>query len=191
MSANRLLASLCTLALSFGTACASSTRDTSIYANVLNDPATYVELARTNGQMSASGCTRTDCLAIADLVHAFGILFHRDVPNTMTRTQPEKGDPIARANSQFDRTILAHRDRFSDYCAALTKLAAHYSEHSMGFHTIEIATRLDMADKSIRCTDSVMAAFPHTQDSREMIEDARESCEADKWGACGAINAKF
>lgn len=65
-------------------------------------------------------------------------------------------------------------------CAALTKMAAHYSEHSIGFHAIEIATRLSVADKSLHCADSVMAAFPHTQDSSEMIEQAKKACETDK-----------
>lgn len=190
MSAKRLFVSLCTLALSIGTACASSAAGTDIYANVLNGPATYVELARANGQMSGSGCKRAECLAIADLVDAFDILFRRDAPNTMVHIQPEPADRIARASRKLDETILAHRDRFSDYCAALTKLAAHYSEYSIGFHAVEIATRLDTADKSIHCADSVMAGFPHTQDSSEMIEQARETCATEKWGACRAIRAR-
>jgi|GEM_PF-3482199 len=187
MSAKRLVAGLCTLAFSIGTACASSAAGTDIYANVLNGPATYAELAGANGQMSGSGCKRTECVAITDLLHAIKILIRRDIPNTMVHTQPQPVDRIAQANRKFDETILTHRDRFSYYCAALKKLAAHYSEDSIGFHAIEIATRLDAADKSIHCTDSVMAAFPHTQDSSEMIEQARETCETDKWGACQAI----
>jgi hypothetical protein len=186
----RLFVSFCALTLSVGPACASSAVGSDIYSNVLNGPATFVELASANGRLSGSGCTRTDCLAMADLVQAFDILFRRDVPNTMTRTESEPDARIARANAQFGKTILAHRDRFPDYCAALTKLAGHYAEHSIGFHAIEIATRLDAADKSLHCTNSVVAAFPHADDSAEMIEDARETCQAEKWGACREIRTR-
>jgi hypothetical protein len=188
--AKRLFVRLCALTLCVGNVCASFAVGPDTYSNVLNGPATYVELASVNRQLSGSGCTRTECLAIADLVQAFDLLFRRDVPNTMTRTEPEPGDRIARANARFDQAILVHRDRFYDYCAALTKLARRYSEHSIGFHAIEIATQLDAADKSIPCTDSVMAAFPLAGDSAEMIEDARETCEAEKWGACREIRAR-
>ncbi|RDV00869.1 hypothetical protein [Trinickia dinghuensis] len=186
----RILAGFCTLALAIGSASAASAGGEQTYADILNGPATYVELAGANGAMSDAGCKRTDCLAIADLVHAFDILFRRDTPNTMTRTEPEDGNRIARANARFDQTVLVHRDRFSDYCAALTKLATHYSEYSLGFHTIEIATRLDAADQSVHCADSVMTAFPHSEESGEMIETARETCKNDHWGACREIRAR-
>ncbi|GLQ96155.1 hypothetical protein GCM10007863_05730 [Dyella mobilis] len=70
------------------------------------------------------------------------------------------------------------------------KTRARHAKYSMGFHTIEIATRLDTRDKSLHGADSVMAAFPYAGDAADVIESAKEACEADQWGACRAIHAR-
>ncbi|MGB8843004.1 MAG: hypothetical protein WCC64_18260 [Aliidongia sp.] len=158
------------------------------YAGLLEGPATSTALSDGNGQLARDGCTRAACIAVGDLVTVFDILLRRDVPNTMVRTKPQTGNPDKLADSAFRRSILQHPERFAGYCSVLTKLAAHYSDYTVGFHAVEIATRLDTASKSIRCTAAVIAAFPRTQPVAKMIEDARQTCNADKRAGCETIH---
>ncbi len=181
MGMSARIASAATLALALALALsgpAGAAPD--LYAGILNGPATQAEVNEAN--RVSGGCGIEECAAVRDVARAFTTIFHRDVPGTMAHV-PQPADPSRAANQALEQGLLAHRSRYGNYCAILTKLARNYSEYFIGHASIELANRID--GKSDWCTAAVLAALPKTSQVGVMVEDARDSCKSDGRESCG------
>lgn len=106
-------------------------------------------------------------------------------PNSLaTHWIPSKLD-YSRVNSWIAHILLDHPKRRPAYCEILVTAARAYPDYALGFYIINIATII--GEHLPGCLPQVMQSFPVTSETRELAENARETCVADKRSDCGAI----
>ena len=127
-------------------------------------------------------CDSTPCAVLRSVVTSFVELNARDLPNSMARAEPKRATSapisvVGRIRAAPTEADLA--------CGMLSTLARSYFDWSIGLHTVEIASLIEPFWSG--CVRQVVKAFPYSSETRSLLADAADSCEARKESGCRLI----
>jgi hypothetical protein len=150
-------------------------------------------------------CRTADCTALSTIFSAYEVIGDSTAtPMRMGMARTPRTDAIVDAtirpsviNKRLRVKLLSHPDRFTAVCARIVSFASLYQQtgpttgdfffiNSM----IQMALLMDGAKPGGTCLSTVLAAFPHTQDTDELIEGAKDFCTGSQWQtpACKRIS---
>ena len=150
-------------------------------------------------------CGTVDCTALSTIFSAYEVIGDSTAtPMKMGMARTPRTDAIVDAiigpsviNRRLRNTLLRHPGQFAAICARITSFASLYQQtgpttgdfffmNSM----IQMALLMDGAKRGGTCLPAVLAAFPHTHDTDELIEGARDFCTGSQWrtAACKRIS---
>ena len=150
-------------------------------------------------------CRTADCLALSIIMNTEDVISESTAtPMKMGMERTPRTDAIVDAltrpsviNKRLRNTLLRHPGQFAAICARIVSFASLYQQtgpttgdfffmNSM----IQMTLLMDGAKRGGSCLPAVLTAFPHTHDTDELIEGARDFCTGSQWKtpACKRIS---
>jgi hypothetical protein len=150
---------------------------------VINGSVNAWEFERLKYNQHLQQCRSVDCTALKSLVRSFDYLFKLYLPNTMATIGPPQ---LPRGPIPIVRDVARHPQLRGPSCKLLRVLAKDYFDWSVGLLTVELASLISKGDR--QCVRRVVMALPKNNETRELIENAREDCVGRQEPNCSAIS---
>jgi hypothetical protein len=147
-------------------------------------------------------CKTRECVAIATIIITSNIIFLSQETATWIGMPTPEGEAIVKAATrpsvikrQLRTALLNHPERFPAICQRITSFASLYEQAGtvtgqdifLG-QLIQMALLMDVRSHG-DCLTRVLAAFPETDDAKDLINRSRGFCQGAQWAsaACKRI----
>jgi hypothetical protein len=130
-------------------------------------------------------CKSVQCMALKSIVRSFDQLVHIYFPNTMARTAPP---PKEHGPVPIVRDITLHPEFRKPACKLLATFARNYFDWTVGLLTVEVASLISAGHSE--CLKVTVSALPRNEETRDLVEYAKDLCQTRNEPNCSAISFK-